>query len=146
MIVVLDALGLESRQRRSPRLRQPHDPRPLRPHHRRVLGLGRLRHTRARIRRGREDLDAGFWTEAFSHFQRLLSPWLSLVDSDRWYAQDLAKLVDDPDLRTIAAAHTPPITGARVGQALEMMGRIPAMAPEQADLDAMLAAMNAKVA
>ncbi|MGI8807697.1 MAG: hypothetical protein ACR2KK_07630 [Acidimicrobiales bacterium] len=96
------------------------------------------------------DLDLGFWVDGFAQFQGMLSPWLSIVDSDRWYARDVAKLVDDPDLRTITGAHTPPITGTKVGEALELMRRMPALGPvrlpEQADLDGMLAAMNAKVA
>jgi glyoxylase-like metal-dependent hydrolase (beta-lactamase superfamily II) len=96
------------------------------------------------------DLDPGFWADGFAQFQGMLSPWLSIVDSERWYAQDVAKLVDDPDLRVITGAHTPPITGAKVGEALDLMTRMPTMGPvrlpEQADLDGMLAAMNAKVA
>jgi len=91
------------------------------------------------------DLDADFWTEGFHQFQRLLSPWHSLVDAGRFNA--VVDRVEGLGMTTLAGAHSPVVPPPFVAEAFRMLREIPGMPPaefpRQADLDAMLAGMHA---
>jgi flavorubredoxin len=92
------------------------------------------------------ELDGEFFQAGFIHFQQLVSPWLLLVDEGKFNRQvdRLANL----DIRTIAMGHGPAITGSRVGEALDLMRRVPSLedpipVPGQAELEAIVAGMIA---
>ena len=95
-----------------------------------------------------EDLSADEWREGFTTFQLLNSPWLSLVDDARYQVSvdRLAAL----DIRAIASAHGPAITGANVRIGIEMLrglsGRDVPEAPGQALLDDIVAGLMATAA
>jgi flavorubredoxin len=89
------------------------------------------------------DLDPEFlWNGMVMFTHHALSPWLSLVDRDRF-----ARAVDriqDHQPTTIASGHSPAITGASVDQILALTRRLPDAepppAPDQVVLDHILAA------
>lgn len=87
------------------------------------------------------DLPYDEWADGFSLFQRMLSPWLTLLDADRW-AEHLAPVEALPTT-TITGAHGPIVSGHRIAEAFallrEVPGHGPAPLPRQAELDAMLA-------
>ena len=89
------------------------------------------------------DLDPEFWENGMAMFaHHALSPWLGVVDADRYGAQvDRARGLG---ASTIAAAHTPLITPASIDDAFALLRRLPSMAPppvpDQAVLETLLAA------
>jgi flavorubredoxin len=91
------------------------------------------------------DLDQEFWRESFSMMNLTLSPWLSWVDASRWIGQ--VDRLRAADLTAIATAHGPLLTGAHIGQALDLTaalpGQDPVPLPGQAVLDGMLQALAA---
>jgi flavorubredoxin len=90
------------------------------------------------------ELDAEFWTEGFEQFQRLLSPWHTLVDQSRF--DDVVGKVEALGMTTLASAHAPVVPPPFVAEAFRMLRRIPGLpvaeVPGQADLEAMLGAMH----
>jgi hypothetical protein len=75
-----------------------------------------------------------------------LSPWLSLVDRDRFASA--VDRVQDHQPTTIASGHSPAITGKSVDQVLALARRLPDAeprpAPDQVVLDQILAASRNK--
>ena len=71
-----------------------------------------------------------------------LSPWLRLVDSDRYAAS--IKAVQRHGMTTLISGHSPLIRGARVEQAFDLLARMadatPPPCPDQAVLEMMLEA------
>jgi hypothetical protein len=89
------------------------------------------------------DLDHEFWWNGMVMFaHHALSPWLSLVDRDRF--SSTVDRVQDQRPTVIASGHSPTITGAGVDQALALARRLPDAepppAPDQVVLDHILAA------
>ena len=91
------------------------------------------------------ELDADFWAEGFALFQRLLSPWHTLVDPGRFVA--VVDKVEALGMTTLAGAHSPVVPPPFTAEAFRMIREIPGMPPAevpgQADLEAMLAGMPA---
>jgi flavorubredoxin len=87
------------------------------------------------------DLDPTFWADGFHQFQAMVSPWLFDLRHDRWL--DRVNAVARLRPATIAACHTPVITGRQVDTALRLMRDVhalgPVQDPTQADLEEMLA-------
>jgi flavorubredoxin len=88
-----------------------------------------------------DELDPAMWSESFADMQRLLAPWLTLVD-EAAYQRSIDALAA-LGATVIASGHTPTITGDHVGRAIEALRRLPALGPvtepTQFDLDALLA-------
>lgn len=91
------------------------------------------------------DLPADLWEGTFREMNRQLSPWLHLVDTTK-YAQLLGSL-SSLGLTTIAGAHGSVLSGAKVGEAFDVLTELPAMPPVewpgQPMLDELLAARSA---
>jgi flavorubredoxin len=92
-----------------------------------------------------DELDPEFWAEGFASFQWWNSPWLDLVDRDRWAAEN--RRMEALGIRTIATAHGPTIGSSQLEQAFELMRRLqdtPAPPqPGQLVLDEMIASLQA---
>jgi flavorubredoxin len=91
------------------------------------------------------DLDQDFWEKGMAMFAiHALSPWLRLVDRDR-FAASVRRLSDLP-ISTIASAHSPAITAERIEGALAMTCDLPTaecgQAPDQSVLDLFLTASS----
>jgi hypothetical protein len=75
-----------------------------------------------------------------------LSPWLSLVDAERYAA--CVKEVQSHGMTTVISAHSPVMDGARVPQAFDMLTRLagakPPPCPDHAVLEMMLAAQGSQ--
>ena len=89
------------------------------------------------------DLDTEFWDFGLAMFALgAVSPWLSMLDSDKF--GNYVDLVQNLDITTIAACHSPVIEGAFVDRAFEMIRRLPTldppMLPDQCVLDEIVAA------
>jgi hypothetical protein len=93
------------------------------------------------------ELDPGFWREAFSISNRMNSPWTQWLDPAKWAGQ--VRRIEDLAPAVMASAHSPTIFANRVDAALQMMlqvaGQEEAPLPAQADLDAILAALDGLV-
>jgi flavorubredoxin len=92
------------------------------------------------------ELEAEFWNHGMTIFAfNALSPWLSLVDPDRFDAE--VQRFADLGIATIISAHSPSITGSNVAAALETMRKLPTTecppAPDQSVLDLIVAATQA---
>jgi flavorubredoxin len=88
-----------------------------------------------------EDLPPDFWGEGMAMFcHHALSPWLDLVDPDR-YAQR-SNQIQALGMETIATAHSPLITSSAVERAWELTRDLPNVTPppvpDQAVLEAVL--------
>ena len=88
-----------------------------------------------------KEFDAGFWEQGMAMFiHNALSPWLTLVDIDRYAA--LCDRVEALGMTTIASAHCPLITKASIADAFDIARSLPSIsappAPDQALLDAVL--------
>jgi flavorubredoxin len=87
-------------------------------------------------------LDRDVWEEGFAHFQRLLSPWCTVVDPGAW--QRAIARVTELEPRVIASAHGPLVRRADVARAADLLAELPGMpdavTPGQAQLEAILAA------
>lgn len=92
------------------------------------------------------DLDAEFWANGMAMFtHHALSPWLSLVEADR-FARAVDR-VQDCRPTVIASGHSPTIIGTHIEQALTLARRLPSAevppAPDQAALDHVIASASA---
>ncbi len=91
------------------------------------------------------EMDVDHWTGGFAAFQRWNSPWLDVVDPER-FAADVSRLAW-LDIRTIASCHGPTVDHGLVPRALDTMARLPGMTappqPGQPVLDEIVAAMTA---
>lgn len=91
-----------------------------------------------------DELDPEFWAEGFVAFQTWNSPWVSLVDRDRFAAS--CRRIEDLGVRTIAMAHGPTIGASQVERAFEMMHGLPDAdvppQPGQPVLDEIVAAIT----
>lgn len=91
-----------------------------------------------------EELDRDVWSSGFAAFNAMNSPWVSLVDRDRW-AVECRRLSDLP-VAAIASTHGPTIEASDLGWAFELLAQMPdEVAPPQPDqsvLDAIVAAMG----
>lgn len=88
------------------------------------------------------DMPVDDWTEMMLLFNRMVSPWHTLVDSAKFnrYVDDVVAL----GITTIAGGHTAAIRGERLTEAFRLLRTLPSL-PEapllgQDDLDAILAA------
>jgi flavorubredoxin len=92
-----------------------------------------------------DELDPEFWAEGFLAFQTWNSPWVTMVDEDRFAAA--CKRIEDLGVRTIAGGHTPTIGAPNVDEAFALLRMMPAAVPPpqpgQAVLDEMLAGFHA---
>ena len=89
------------------------------------------------------DLDPAFWAEGMAMFiQHALSPWVLLVDRQR-YAAEIDR-VRSMGMTTIATAHSPLITPGSIDDAFALLRAVPDAvappAPDQTTLDMILAA------
>jgi len=91
-----------------------------------------------------DDLDPDEWAGGTGVFARWNSPWVDLVDADRYAAQ--CRRIEELPLRAIASTHGPTIGASDLARAHEIIRSAPTLAtppqPGQADLDAMLAALR----
>jgi flavorubredoxin len=88
------------------------------------------------------DMPTDDWAEMMLLFNRMVSPWHSLVDAAKFnrYVDDVVAL----DIAAVAGGHTAAIRGARLAEAFRLVRTLPSL-PEapllgQDDLDAILAA------
>lgn len=92
-----------------------------------------------------DELDAEAWAAGMGVFARWNSPWVDLVDSDRYLAQ--CRRIEDLPVRAIAGTHSPTIGASDVRRAHELTRSIPDFVappqPGQAELEAMLSALSA---
>ena len=89
------------------------------------------------------ELDPEFWADGVAMFlYNALSPWLGLVDHDKFAAH--VKSVQSLGMHTIASAHSPLITAESIDQAFAIVGNLPAVPappmPDQNVLDQIVAA------
>jgi flavorubredoxin len=94
---------------------------------------------------GIADLDEEFWRELMWVFAAgAVSPWLTMVDHEK-YGRHVDQ-VQDLDITTIAACHTPVIEGPYIEQAFarvrEMPRLDPPVLPDQSILDQVIAATS----
>ena len=91
-----------------------------------------------------DDLDPDEWAGGTGVFARWNSPWVDLVDRDRYAAE--CRRVEELPLRAIANTHGPTIGASDLARAHEIIRSAPDLVappqPGQADLDAMLAALR----
>ena len=94
---------------------------------------------------GVADLDPEFWDEGLALFALgAVSPWLSLVDEDKYgrYVDQVQNL----DITTVAACHSPVIEGPFIERAFARIRQLPAMVPpimpDQSVLDQIIAATS----
>lgn len=90
------------------------------------------------------ELDRDEWTEGFMAFNLWNSPWVSMIDPDR-FAGECAR-VEALAPTTIASTHGPTIESSHLHTAFDMLRRLP-MAPippqpDQTTLDQIVAAMS----
>jgi flavorubredoxin len=86
------------------------------------------------------ELDDDTWTEGFTSFHALLSPWIADADPIRW--RRAVGRIASLGATTIASAHGPVIRGPMVGRALDLAFGLAGMPlpaqPGQAELEAIL--------
>jgi hypothetical protein len=87
------------------------------------------------------ELDVEFWGGGMAMFVlNVLSPWLGLVDQQRYAA--VVDRVQALGARTIATAHSPLITDATMDKAFQLLRDLPSVPvppmPDQAVLEAIL--------
>src|SRR4051794_24180612 len=86
-------------------------------------------------------LDRDVWEDGFSLYQRMLSPWCTVVGPRHW--RSAIQRVGDLEPRVIASAHGPIIRRGDVRRALDLLGELPGTAevdpPRQRQLEAILA-------
>ena len=90
-----------------------------------------------------EALDPEAWHQGFVAFQTWNSPWVSLVDGDRFAAD--CRRIEDLRPTAIASGHSPTIERSHVERAFEMLRSLPTVAappqPGQPVLDQIVAAL-----
>jgi hypothetical protein len=87
------------------------------------------------------EYDPAFWGEGMAMFMHhALSPWLELLDHDRYRA--LCDRVQALGMTTIATAHSPLIPESSIDEAFRLLRELPAVpappCPDQVVLDAIL--------
>ena len=94
---------------------------------------------------GVADLDGDFWRELMWVFAMgAVSPWLAMLDLEKWgrYVDQVQQL----DITTIAACHTPVIEGDFIEQAFARIRELPSLdlptLPDQSILDQIVAATS----
>ena len=89
-----------------------------------------------------DDVPHDLWTESLLQFNRMISPWHTLVDPAKWDAY--VDQVEALGATTVASGHSAALRGDRLAEAFRLVRTIPTMPeaelPVQADLDALLAA------
>jgi flavorubredoxin len=91
------------------------------------------------------ELDPGFWRERFLSFNRMVSPWHTLVDPVRWekHLDRIRQLAPT----VVASGHGPAVRGSQIDSALTLLSELPHLPAAdllgQADLDAILAEVAA---
>jgi hypothetical protein len=92
-----------------------------------------------------DDLDDEFWLGGMTLFAYgAVSPWLSMVDPVKYgqYVDHVQQL----DITTVAACHTPALQGARIDAAFAHVRALPTAdippVPDQLALEAIVAAMT----
>ena len=74
------------------------------------------------------ELDRDFWGEGLALFALgAVSPWLSMVDEAKW--ADHVNNVQQLDIETIAACHTPIIDGPFIEEAFSLVRNLPNLGP-----------------
>ena len=91
------------------------------------------------------DLDREFWDFGLALFALgAVSPWLSLVDTDKWGRR--VDAVQSLDITTVAACHSPVIEGPFIEQAFTRIRQLPTIdapaMPDQSVLDQIVAATS----
>jgi flavorubredoxin len=91
------------------------------------------------------ELDDAFWTGGMTMFMfNALSPWLRLVDRDRFAGQ--VQRLSELDISAIISAHSPVITGSKIAEVLAKTRQLPDAdcppPPDQSVLDCILAATH----
>jgi flavorubredoxin len=95
-----------------------------------------------------DDVPADAWEETLLQFNRMVSPWHSLLDPRKFgaYVDEVAAL----GITTVAAGHSAAIRGARLDAAFALIRTLPTLPaadlPGQADLDSLLASRVAAAA
>jgi flavorubredoxin len=83
------------------------------------------------------DIDEEFWADGIAMFSQYVSPWLDLVDHDRYQATVDRVAALRPSV--LAGCHTPVIHGDRVAAAIDVTRRTPTLTvppqPDQAVLE-----------
>ncbi len=88
-----------------------------------------------------DDIPSEMWEATLLHFNRMVSPWHTLVDPARWnsYIDAVAAL----GMTTVASGHSAVLHGKRLSEAFRLIRTLPTLAaaelPGQADLDQLLA-------
>jgi flavorubredoxin len=89
-----------------------------------------------------DDVPHDLWNESLLQFNRMISPWHTLVDPAKWDAY--VDQVEALGATTVASGHSAALRGDRLAEAFRLVRTIPTMPeaelPVQADLDALLAA------
>ncbi len=88
-------------------------------------------------------LDPGMWQGGIEMFNRMNSPWYKLLDPAK-YEQHVDR-IQNLEISTLAACHSPVIRGSKIDEAFNMIRKIPfgdpPPQPTQVDLDAMMHAI-----
>ena len=91
-----------------------------------------------------DDLDPDEWTVGTGVFAKWNSPWVDLVDPDRYLSE--CRRIEELPLRAIASTHGPTIGASDVPRAHELIRSVPDLVapsqPGQAELEAMLSAVR----
>ena len=95
-----------------------------------------------------DDLDPDEWAAGMGVFARWNSPWVELVDRDRYAAE--CRRIEELPLHAIAGTHAPTVGACDLQRAHEILRTVPDLVvppqPGQAELDAMLSALTAPAA
>lgn len=90
------------------------------------------------------ELETGFWLDGMAMFDKYVSPWLDLVDDDKF--QRAVDRVAELAPSVLAGCHTPAITGANVDHAIANTRRVPSATvppqPDQAVLETIQQALS----
>lgn len=93
-----------------------------------------------------DELDPDAWTGGFHTFQAWNSPWVSMVDSDKFAAA--CAVIERLGVTTIATCHSPTIGVSQVDRAFELLRAVPTATvppqPDQPVLDQILAGIAAQ--
>jgi flavorubredoxin len=89
-----------------------------------------------------EDVPHDLWTESFTFFAQMVSPWVAMTDPAKFAAT--VDAIAALDITAVAGGHMARMHGARLREALTMLRALPTVPlgplPGQADLDALLLA------
>lgn len=95
-----------------------------------------------------DDLDPDQWAAGLGLFGKWNSPWVELVDRERFAAE--CRRIEELPLTAIAGTHGPTIGASDLAQAHALLRDLPNLVvppqPGQAELDQMLAALSAPAA